>query len=55
MPSPQTATPSPRSIPPMPMPAQLRDAEAHRALTELFPHLRQEAYNALRELFPTQG
>ena len=31
------------------------EAEAQQALTELFPHLRHEAYNALRELFPIQS
>jgi hypothetical protein len=34
---------------------QLSDAQAQRALTDLFPHLRLEAYNALRELFPIQS
>ncbi|HSW07978.1 hypothetical protein [Aquabacterium sp.] len=34
---------------------RLREAEGQQALTELFPHLRLEAYNALRELFPTQS
>lgn len=37
------------ALPPWP------DAQAQRALTELFPHLRLEAYNALRELFPTHS
>ncbi len=32
---------------------QQREADAHRALIDLFPHVRHEAYNALRELFPT--
>jgi len=53
MPRLQPATPVQRSLPPTHMPAQWRDADAQRALTELFPHLRQEAYNALRELFPS--
>lgn len=34
---------------------QLREAQAQQALTDLFPHLRLEAYNALRELFPIQS
>ena len=34
---------------------QPREAEVQQVLTELFPHLRLEAYNALRELFPTQS
>lgn len=56
MPGLQSATVPPlRAVPPLPAPRQQRDAEAQRALTELFPHLRQEAYNAFRELFPTRG
>lgn len=30
----------------------LREAEAHRALAELFPHLKLDALRAIQELFP---
>lgn len=57
----QLSTPT-RSTAAKPMPShaaalsqQLRDAQAQQALTDLFPHLRLEAYNALRELFPIQS
>lgn len=36
-----------------PVETQQREADAQQALIDLFPHLRHEAYNALRELFPT--
>lgn len=54
------AKPSPATAKPLPLHAaaltqQLRDAQAQQALTDLFPHLRLEAYNALRELFPSQS
>lgn len=32
---------------------QQREAQVQQALIELFPHLRSQAYNALREMFPT--
>lgn len=32
--------------------ALLREAEAHRALAELFPHLQPEALRAIQALFP---
>ena len=32
--------------------ALLREAEAHRALAELFPHLEPEALRAIQALFP---
>ena len=35
------------------LPQRLQEAQAQQALAELFPHLRREAYNALRDLFPT--
>ncbi|MDO9093346.1 MAG: hypothetical protein Q8R98_07965 [Rubrivivax sp.] len=30
----------------------LREAEAHRALAELFPHLKLDALRAIQDLFP---
>ncbi len=42
-----------RARPAQGLETQQREADAHQALIELFPHLRHEAYNALRELFPT--
>ena len=32
--------------------ALLREAEAHRALAELFPHLKLDALRAIQDLFP---
>jgi hypothetical protein len=32
----------------------LREAEAQRALAELFPHLKLDALRAIQELFPLQ-
>lgn len=55
----KSANPAQRHQRPPSIPAVVqvrwREAEAQQALTELFPHLRQQAYNALRELFPTQS
>ena len=33
----------------------LREAEAHRALAELFPHLKLNALRAIQDLFPLQA
>lgn len=33
----------------------LREAEAHRALAELFPHLKVNALRAIQDLFPLQA
>jgi hypothetical protein len=30
----------------------LREAEAHRALADLFPHLKLDALRAIQDLFP---
>ncbi len=39
-----------------PQPADLvREAEAQRALAELFPHLKLDALRAIQELFPLQA
>ena len=32
----------------------LREAEAHQALADLFPHLKLSALRAIQELFPLQ-
>lgn len=32
----------------------LRDAEAHQALADLFPHLKLSALRAIQDLFPLQ-
>lgn len=48
-----TLLPPPRSAATLPQPAPLpQDAEAARALGELFPHLQAAADAALAELFP---
>lgn len=50
-----TLLPAPRSAATLPPPAPLpstHDAEAARALAELFPHLQAAADAALAELFP---
>ncbi|MBI5254979.1 MAG: hypothetical protein HY855_00660 [Burkholderiales bacterium] len=46
----RTATGAQAAVEPNP---QSREAQVHQALIELFPHLRSQAYNALREMFPT--
>lgn len=33
----------------------MREAEAHRALAELFPHLKLEALRAIQDLFPLRA
>ena len=33
----------------------LREAEAHQALAELFPHLKLDALRAIQDLFPLQA
>ena len=33
----------------------LREAEAQRALAELFPHLKRDALRAIQDLFPLQA
>lgn len=33
----------------------LQEAEAHRALAELFPHLQLDALRAIQELFPLKA
>jgi hypothetical protein len=39
-----------------PQPTDLvREAEAQRALAELFPHLKLDALRAIQELFPLQA
>ena len=59
MPYPSSAASAPTNqampAPPALVSQRWREAEAQRALTELFPHLRHQAYNALRELFPTRS
>ena len=35
--------------------ALLREAEAHRALAELFPHLQLDALRAIQDLFPVKA
>ncbi len=37
---------------PLPREALLREAEAQRALAELFPHLQPDAMRAIQALFP---
>ena len=58
---PRTATPaavatpaalSPANARPSPSDELLREAEAQRALAELFPHLKLDALRAIQELFP---
>lgn len=43
----------PAALPAVPLQQRLQDTQAQQALADLFPHLRHEAYNALRDLFPT--
>ena len=33
----------------------MREAEAHQALAELFPHLKLEALRAIQDLFPRRA
>jgi hypothetical protein len=35
--------------------ALLREAEAHRALADLFPHLQLDALRAIQDLFPVKA
>lgn len=48
-----TLAAKPASPPAAALQQRLQDARAQQALADLFPHLQREAYNALRDLFPT--
>ncbi len=46
----------PFSLQDRPQPTELlQEAEAQRALVELFPHLKLDALRAIQELFPLQA
>ena len=48
-------TPAPRPAPTSAPLDVLREAEAHQALAELFPHLKLNALRAIQDLFPLQA
>lgn len=47
--------PAPGSADRLAQDALVREAEAHRALAELFPHLQLDALRAIQELFPVKA
>jgi hypothetical protein len=48
--------PAPAIAPsPVSRPELLREAEAQRALADLFPHLKLDALRAIQDLFPLQA
>lgn len=46
------AAPAPNPVARDARDALLREAEAHRALADLFPHLKLDALRAIQDLFP---